>query len=194
VNRLRILALGPDCNPEQVSMPFVTFSHAAALAQIHDVTLVVRTPSEAPVRRANAPFRSIEVIRLPWLDRIYAWSLRSIFRYNYNNQVLTASLYPLYLAFEKRAWRQLRRRVFAGEFDVVLRIYPMNAIFPSPYTLRDRAAQWRTPVRKRFQPGRKPEAMDFRLEEFVPTHASFSIHLSQRGGDPSRLVPNVCRV
>jgi hypothetical protein len=30
------------------------------------------------------------VIRLPWLDRIYAWSLRWIFRYNFNNQALTA--------------------------------------------------------------------------------------------------------
>jgi len=133
VSRLHILVLGPDCNPEQVSMPFVTHSHAAALAQLHDVTLVVRSPSEDPVRRAKAPFRTIEVIRLPWLDPIYAWSLRWIFRYNYNNQALTASCYPLYLAFEWRAWRQLRRRILAGEFDVVLRIYPMNAVFPSPF-------------------------------------------------------------
>jgi glycosyltransferase involved in cell wall biosynthesis len=133
VNRLRILVLGPDCNPEQISMPYVTFSHAAALAEIHDVTLAVRAPSEAPVRRAKAQFREIEVVRMPWLDRIYAWSLRRIFKYNFNNQGLTASLYPLYLAFERRAWRQLRGRIFAGEFDVVLRIYPMNAVFPSPF-------------------------------------------------------------
>ncbi len=133
MSRLRVLVLGPDCNPEQVSMPYVTYSHAATLAQLHDVTLVVRAPSEAPVRRAKAPFRTIEVIRLPWLDRIYAWSLRRIFRYNFNNQALTASLYPLYLAFERQAWRQLRHRISAGEFDVVLRIYPMNAVFPSPF-------------------------------------------------------------
>jgi len=133
VSRLRILVLGPDCNPEQVSMPYVTYSHAAALAQLHDVTLAVRAPSEDPVRRANAAFRTIEVIRLPWLDRIYAWSLRRIFRYDFNNQALTASNYPLYLAFEMRAWRQLRHRIFAGEFDLVLRVYPMNAVFPSPF-------------------------------------------------------------
>jgi glycosyltransferase involved in cell wall biosynthesis len=116
-------------------MPFVTFSHAAALAQLHDVTMAVRSPSEDPVRRAKAPFRSVEVIRMPWLDRIYAWSLRRIFKYNFNNQALTASLYPLYLAFEWRAWRQLRHRVFAGDFDVALRIYPMNVVFPSPFAI-----------------------------------------------------------
>jgi glycosyltransferase involved in cell wall biosynthesis len=133
VSRLRVLVLGPDCDPEQISMPYVTFSHAAALAQLHDVTLAVRAPREEPVRRAKAAFRSIEVIRIPWLDRLYAWSLRRIFKYDFNNQALTASLYPLYLAFEWRAWRQLRHRIFAGEFDVVLRIYPMNAVFPSPF-------------------------------------------------------------
>jgi glycosyltransferase involved in cell wall biosynthesis len=133
MNRLRILLLAPDSNPEQISMPYVTFSHAAALAQLHDVTLVVRSPSEDPVRRAKAPFRSIEVVRMPWLDRIFAWSLRRIFKYNFNNQGLTATLYPLYLAFERSAWRQLRHRVFASEFDVVLRIYPMNVVFPSPF-------------------------------------------------------------
>ena len=135
MSRLRVLVLGPDSNPEQISMPYVTFSHAAALAQLHDVTLAVRAPSEEPVRRANAPFRAIEVIRMPWLDRLYAWSLRRIFKYDFNNQALTASLYPLYLAFEWCAWRQLKHRIFAGEFDVVLRVYPMNAVFPSPFAI-----------------------------------------------------------
>ena len=92
----------------------VTFLHAAALAQLHDVTLAVRAPSEDPVRRANAPFHSIEVIRMPWLDRLYAWSLRRIFKYNFNNQALTATLYPLYLAFEWHVWRQLRHRILGG--------------------------------------------------------------------------------
>ncbi len=116
-------------------MPYVTFSHAAALAQVHDVTLVVRSPVEDAVRRAKASFRAIEVIRQPWLEAIYAWSLRRIFRYNYNNQALTAFGYPYALAFEWRAWRQLRRRIFAGEFDVVLRIYPMNVVLPSLFAL-----------------------------------------------------------
>src|SRR5713226_4634651 len=131
--RLRILLLAPDSNPEQVSIPFVTYSHAAALAQLHDVTLVVGSPVEDPVRHANASFRTIEVVRMPLLERIYAWALRRIFKYNYDTQVLTAFGYPFSLAFEWHAWRQLRRRIFAGEFDVVLRIMPMTPVLPSPF-------------------------------------------------------------
>src|SRR5437773_6479760 len=133
MNRLRILLLAPDCNPEGVSMPYVTYSHAAALAQLHDVSLVVGPPSEDRVRRAKAPFRTIEVVRMPLLDRIYAWSLRRIFKYNFDTQVLTAFGYPFSLAFEWHAWRQLRRRIFAGEFDVVLRIMPMTPVLPSAF-------------------------------------------------------------
>ena len=133
MNRLRILVLGPDCNPEGISIPYVTYSHAAALAKLHDVALVVRSSVEEPVRRAKASFRSIEVIRMPWLERVYAWSFRRIFRSNFSSQAVTAFGYPFALAFEWYAWRQLRHRVFAGEFDVVLRLVPMTAVLPSPF-------------------------------------------------------------
>ena len=133
MSRLRILLLGSDCDPERVSIPFVTYSHAAALAQLHDVTLAVRSPNEDTVRRANAPFRAIEVVRMPWLERIYAWCFRRIFKNNFDSQAVTAFAYPFSLAFEWHAWRQLRHRIFAGEFDVVLRLLPLTAVLPSPF-------------------------------------------------------------
>jgi glycosyltransferase involved in cell wall biosynthesis len=133
MSRLRILVLAPFCDPEGVSMPYVTYSHAAALAQLHEVTLVVGSPVENNVRRAKSPFRTINVVRMPMLERIYAWSLRNIFKYNFDTQVLTAFGYPFFLAFEWYAWQQLRRRIFAGEFDVVLRLLPMTPVLPSPF-------------------------------------------------------------
>lgn len=133
MNKLRILALGPDCDPETISIPFVSYCHAAALAQLHEVTLVAKPSREAALRRAGAPFRAIEVVRTPLLDRIFAWGFRWIFRSNYDNQMLTAFRYPFYAAFEWVAWRQLRRRILDGEFDVVLRLLPMAPTLPSPF-------------------------------------------------------------
>src|SRR5215469_13604379 len=130
---LRILVLAPFCDPEAVSMPYVTYSHAAALGKLHDVTLVVGAPSADNVRRANGPFSSIEVVRMPTLERIYAWCLRRIFKFNFTSQALTAFGYPFSLAFEWHAWQQLRRRIFACDFDVVLRFLPMSAVIPSPF-------------------------------------------------------------
>ena len=133
MSRLRVLALAPDCNPETVSIPFVSYCHAAALAKLHDVTLVIGAPVEEPVRRAKAPFHNIEVVRMPLLERIFTWILRSIFKSNYDTQLLTGFAYPFALIFEWKAWRQLRRRIFGGEFDVVLRLLPMSPVLPSPF-------------------------------------------------------------
>ena len=95
-------------------MPYVTYSHAAALADLHDVELVIEAPREEHVRRANGAFRAIQVVRMPLLERAQAWSLKRIFKYNYDTQVLTAFSYPFSLAFEWCAWRQLRHRIYAG--------------------------------------------------------------------------------
>jgi len=133
MGRLRVLVLGPDCNPEQVSIPFVTYSHAAALAQLHDVTLIARSSVEEALNRAKAPFRAIEVVRTPLLDRIFAWCFRWIFKCNYESQALTAFKYPFSVAFELQAWQKLRGRILAGEFDVVLRLVPLTAVLPSPF-------------------------------------------------------------
>ena len=130
---LRILLLGSDCHPVQVSIPYATYSHAAALAQLHDVTMVTREINEDAMRRAKAPFRAIEVVRMPLLERIFAWAMRKVFTSS-NSHARTAFRLPFQFVFEWRAWRQLKRRILAGEFDVVLRIIPMTAVIPSPFT------------------------------------------------------------
>jgi glycosyltransferase involved in cell wall biosynthesis len=133
MSRLRILVLGHDCNPETISVSLVAYSHAAALARLHDVTLAVRAPFEGAVRRAKAPFLAVEAIRMPLLERFYAWMTKAVFKNNFDSQVLTACLYPYSLAFEWRTWRQLRHRIYAGEFDAVLRVTPVTAVMPSPF-------------------------------------------------------------
>jgi hypothetical protein len=133
MNRLRILLLAPESNPEGVSIPFVTYSHAAALAQLHDVAIVVGSASEDRVRRAGAPFGSIEVVRMLSFQRMQDWGFRHVFKSNFDSQALTAFGYPFSVAFEWNAWRQLRHRISAGEFDVVLRLVPMTPSLPSPF-------------------------------------------------------------
>jgi glycosyltransferase involved in cell wall biosynthesis len=131
--RLRILLLAPGCNPESITIPLEGYCQAEALARLHDVTLVIRPSSEDALRRAKAPFRAIEVIRMPWLEYVEAWALRRVFKFNYRSQVLTAFGVPFSLVFEWCAWRQMRSRIMAGEFDIVLRLLPLSTVCPSPF-------------------------------------------------------------
>jgi glycosyltransferase involved in cell wall biosynthesis len=133
MSRLRILVLAPDADPEGTCGPLLGFSQAEALARFHDVTLVVRSSREENVRRRQGPLHSVEVIRQPSLDRIYAWSFRWIFKNDFTGRALTAFNYPFSVAFEWQAWRQVRDRIRAGEYDVVLRLLPVSAVLPSPF-------------------------------------------------------------
>src|SRR5438093_1551808 len=121
---LRILLIAPETNPESLTNPSIAYYHGEALARLHEVTLLVYAANEEAVRRGGGPFHAIEPIRLPWLDRLYPWALRRIFKYDYGRQSLTAFTYPRHVLFELRAWRRFRRRILSGDFDVVLRIMP----------------------------------------------------------------------
>lgn len=132
------MVLAPDANPESISVNLVSYLHAEALARLHKVTLIGRTWHEEALRRTKSPFQAIETITVPWLDRLYGWSLRRIFKYNFRSTILTASSYPIYLAFEWCAWRRMRKQINAGAFDVVIRLSPVVSVIPSifPFLLR----------------------------------------------------------
>jgi glycosyltransferase involved in cell wall biosynthesis len=139
VSRLRILVLAPDANPESISVNLVSYRHAEALAKLHSVTLIGRIYHEEALRRAQGPFQSIEALYIPWLDPIFGWCLQHIFKYNFHSRALTPFMYPFALAFEWCAWRRTRKRIIAKEFDVVLRLSPVNSVLPSafPFLLRN---------------------------------------------------------
>jgi glycosyltransferase involved in cell wall biosynthesis len=130
---LRVLLLAPGCNPKGITGPLIGYSHAEALARLHAVTLVILDGNEKAVRPEAARFRAIEVVKHPWLSRIRGWIIRYIFGNSYRSQVLTALTYLFCVAFEWRAWRQTRRGIRAGHFDVVLRILPISSVLPSPF-------------------------------------------------------------
>lgn len=133
MKRLRVLLFAPDSNPEGVTGALIGYSQAQALAQLHHVTLVIRASCEKAMRRHQGSVHSLEVIRLAWLERIYAWINHWIFRDNYYNYVLQALSYPLSVVLEWQAWRQTRDRIKAGEFDVVLRLLPASTYASSPF-------------------------------------------------------------
>src|ERR1035438_2039951 len=133
MNGLRILVFAPDSNPEGVTGALIGFSQSQALARLHDVTLIICASSENAMRRHQGAVRSLEVIRLAWLEHIYAWITRWVFRDNYYNYVRQALFFPFSIMDEWQAWRQTRARIKAGEFDIVLRLLPVATYAPSPF-------------------------------------------------------------
>jgi glycosyltransferase involved in cell wall biosynthesis len=130
---LRILLLAPGSNPNSVTGALIGFSHGNALARVHQVTIVIEARDEAAVLKAEGAFHRVEAIPPSWLDRFYAWAFRRVFKRDRGNLLFTALSFPIPLAFEWRAWRQLKKRIWQGEFDVVLRILPIVPMYASPF-------------------------------------------------------------
>ena len=53
MQKLCVLVLAPDCNPESVTTPQIAYAHAEALGRLHVVTLVVRAANEDPIWRPS---------------------------------------------------------------------------------------------------------------------------------------------
>jgi hypothetical protein len=64
MSRLRILVLAPDCNPDSVCGALMSYSQPEALAQLHDMTLAIRSPYECAVRSRQGPFRTAGLRRM----------------------------------------------------------------------------------------------------------------------------------
>lgn len=133
MSRLRVLLLAPEANPESITGSLIGYCQAEALGRMHDVTLMILPSREAPVRRKQGAIRSVEVIRAVRLERILYWIIHRVFKDNYYSQALQALSYPFGIILEWQAWRQMRTRILAGEFDVVLRLLPVSAVRPSPF-------------------------------------------------------------
>lgn len=134
MKRLRVLLLVPDANPDSNWASLIGYSEAQALAQLHDVTVVVRPSVEEPLRRKQGAIRSVEVVRLRRFERFLQWVMSRVFKNDFmtHAQSVTAFLgYPFSIAFEWQAWRQMRTRILAGEFDIALRLLPVPAVVPS---------------------------------------------------------------
>src|SRR5207247_8656840 len=104
-----------------------------APARVHAVTVVNLDENEQGIRSKAGRLQAIEVVKNPSLSRIRGCIIRYLFGSSYRSQVLTALTYIFCVAFEWRAWRQTRRRIKAGDFDVVLRILPISSVLPSPF-------------------------------------------------------------
>ncbi len=128
---LRILILSELNNPDWVSVPLVGFEHSQALAKLHKVTIVTHQRNCAAILRATQAFATVFGIELGIVDRFYDWAFQFFFKGDFGSQKLTAFRFPYYLLFEWWAWRRLRGRIRAGDFDLVLRLTPVSPVLPS---------------------------------------------------------------
>lgn len=131
--RLRPLLIAEGANPALTSASLVGWSCVKAIAQITDAHIVTESRNREDFLRAGMvegkDFTAINsrfVQGLAWrMTKLmsrrgnFSWSLYAIF---------SNLAYPF---FERAVWKHFRKRLKAGEFDVVHRILPLSPTSPS---------------------------------------------------------------
>lgn len=131
MNALRLLLIAESNNPEWTSVPLVSHNHASALAKLHHVTLVTHQINQPAIERHPVGYREVLFLKFPLIDRVLDWMFDHVFKGDFGSQALTLVRIPFYIAFERRAWRTLKTRLAAREFDVVMRLTPVSPAVPS---------------------------------------------------------------
>ena len=131
MERLRLLILAEQNNPDWMSGPLLGYLQSYALAQKHDVTVVTHRRNLDALIRAKPPFREIVAIDAGRVDLFYSWMLKRVLRGDHGSQLLTAMRIPYYIFYERLVWARLSSRLRNGEFDAVLRLTPVSPVLPS---------------------------------------------------------------
>lgn len=129
---MRVLLLADDCNPEWPSLPVVGYQMVKALRHVADVTLATHVRNRpnltGKLHDIDVEFIDNEYVAAP-LHKLATWVRRG----NQGNwSAAVAGAYPSALAFDLEVYRRFRKRLDAGEFDVVHRLTPMSPALPSP--------------------------------------------------------------
>jgi glycosyltransferase involved in cell wall biosynthesis len=134
--RPRVLILADECNPEWPSLPIVGYKYARELHALCDVVVATHIRNKDYIERAfAAEGKAFEVV---YIDT--EWIAAPMSRAGYYLRGASSEVgwstsmimsYPPYLAFEHAIWKQFRKALEAGEFDIVHRITPMSPTLPS---------------------------------------------------------------
>lgn len=128
---MKVLILAEQCNPEWPSLPIVGYKAALSIANIIDCTIVTHIRNKENIEKINPP--NVEII---YIDNEYLakpiYKLSKLIRGSEGGWTTAMAFnYPSYLAFEWEAWKKLKPRINAGEFDVIHRVTPMSPTLPS---------------------------------------------------------------
>lgn len=131
--RPRVLLIAEACNPEWQSVPLEGYNLYRAINQIADVTLATQIRNRDALLRHVDPqdkitFINSELLSAPFyhlgrlltLGRGLGWTTKQ------------AVMMPPYLYYEYLVYRQFRRQLQAGQFDLIHRITPLSPTYPSP--------------------------------------------------------------
>ena len=131
--RIKVLIIAEAANPDWASVPLVGWSHALALSKICDAHLVTQIRNKQNIEdfgwKDGIEFTSINTEKLTIPMNRLSKMMRGGNKLGWTiNTALQSIVYPY---FERCIWKQFKKKLMQGEYDIVHRITPVSPTAPS---------------------------------------------------------------
>jgi glycosyltransferase involved in cell wall biosynthesis len=133
-NRLKILLVIEACNPEFASVPLEGFQYYDALSKLADVTLITHGRNQAALEKVRQGREIICLQESLFMQNFYRYFIGPFSKVVSIWQLYHIFTYPIYEEFNQNAFKTVRERLAAGEFDLVHAITPMEPRYPFKVT------------------------------------------------------------
>lgn len=127
--KLKVLLIIEQCNPDFTSVPLVGYNFFKALNQLADVTLVTHERNQSAFE--NKGYENVVYISESAGIKQYYKSVASLALKGRVNWPLYHLLcYPIYAEFDQKVYRSFKQSILEGEYDIVHAITPMMPRYP----------------------------------------------------------------
>ncbi|GAB4132452.1 MAG: hypothetical protein Fur0046_02270 [Cyanobacteria bacterium J069] len=131
VQRLKVLLLIEQCNPDLPSVPQVGYRYFRTISERVDATLITHERNRAALERVAPDHEIFYISESRWMRRYYRLVERlTIIKGRVNWPLYNALAYLLYEEFNRRVYQLFQSDVRRGKYDIVHAITPMMPRYP----------------------------------------------------------------
>jgi len=128
--RLKVLMIVEQCNPEWPSVPLVGYNFYHHISQEADVTLVTHERNREALSKVAGDRTIIYISESSNIKKYYNLVEKLVARGKVIWPLYHALTYPIYAEFNQKVYQQFRKPIQQGKYDLVHALTPMLPRYP----------------------------------------------------------------
>ncbi|MFP4296323.1 MAG: glycosyltransferase family 4 protein [Spirulinaceae cyanobacterium] len=128
--RLKVLMIVEQCNPEWPSVPLVGYNFYHHISQKADVTLVTHERNREALSKVAGDRTIIYISETSGIKKYYTLVEKLVARGKVIWPLYHALTYPIYAEFNQKVYQQFRKSILKKKYDLVHALTPMLPRYP----------------------------------------------------------------
>lgn len=129
-NRLKVLLIVEQCNPEWFSVPLEGYKYYEAISKLVDVTLVTHERNKTALDKILSPEEVVYIYESDFIQKYHKLVASLTYSGKKIWPLYNALSYLVYAEFNRKVYEQFQTPILNGEYDIVHALTPMMPRYP----------------------------------------------------------------